>query len=155
MRERSRPAKPLSGASAFPRTQRSFFRRISLFGCTAFCFYSFVPLSCRQNTVCTVIASDFCRILRLFSRSEVIPFFRWLCYSVSAVENKSSSVGFCWAPLRSVGILGHGVVILVTKCLLHFSSVCAIVLSPSNPSSENFVKFHHTCPKISVFMANK
>lgn len=99
VRERSRPAKPLSAGSAFPRTQNIFLFTVYPFRVYGFLLLRFTSVSCRLNTVFRRGRLGFCRIVRGFSRMEVIPFFNPLCYSVFVVENNAI---FCWDELCSV-----------------------------------------------------
>ena len=99
VRARSRPAKPLSVGSVFPRTQNIFLFTVYPFRVYGFLSLRFTSISCRVNTVSLRGRLGFCRIVRGFSRFQVIPFFNPLCYSVFIAENKAI---FCWDELCSV-----------------------------------------------------
>ena len=97
-----RGAAPLSrfrSAPLFPAREMFFFLPYILFGCTVFLLLRFTAVSCRVNTVSLRGRLGFCRIVRGFSRFQVIPFFNPLCYSVFVVEDNAI---FCWLLLCSV-----------------------------------------------------
>ena len=89
VRERSRPAEPLSDGSAFPRTQNIFlftvypFSGIRFFVVTVYLGFMSAEYGFARGRL------GFCRIVRGFSRFQVIPFFNPLCYSVFVVEDNA------------------------------------------------------------------